>query len=191
MQVRLLGVHQPRAYRDHPHLGRPLHRQRLHQCQHPRFRRAIRRRTGRGTQRTDTADKHDAAAVCLLLHKHIGLLSDIQRCNEVEANNALVKPRRHRCGVRCRAATGVVDHHIKAPKISANAVEQSLERLHIPHIGGPVNRLCRTHLRQCVRGCSTAHNHLRPCFQKAAGNACTDAFSAAGDEHYLTAVVQP
>ena len=34
-------------------------------------------------------------------------------------------------------------------------------------------------------------DHLCPGFQKTAGNACTDAFGAAGDQHHFTAVVQP
>ncbi|MNH20613.1 hypothetical protein D3C79_803900 [compost metagenome] len=186
-----LGAHQAWAYRHHPHLWRPLRCQRLHQGQHAGLGCAVRCCAWRGTQAADAANKHDATAVGLGLHQQVGLLGDIERRNQVETDNPLMKTWRGAAGVGRGAAAGVVDQHIEAAVFAADAVKQALQGGLVAHVGGDEVRLALSHARQLLGQVAPTHDHLGPGSQKAAGNASANAFGSAGDQYHLAVVIQP
>ncbi|MNE43112.1 hypothetical protein D3C80_1372720 [compost metagenome] len=126
VQVSLVGQHQAGADRDHAHLGRPLHRQRLHQRQHPGLGGAIGCGAGRCAQGTDAADEDDAATLGLALHQTVSMLGRVERRDKVQPQDALVKAWRGRGGNRRRATASIVDQHVEAAEVTFDGVEQCL-----------------------------------------------------------------
>ncbi|MNE27031.1 hypothetical protein D3C80_1204230 [compost metagenome] len=163
----------------------------MHQGQHPGLGRAIGSGARRCAQGTDAAYEHDATAAGLLLHQQVGLLGNVERGDQVEANDPFVKPRRSAGRVRCRAAAGVVDQHIETAILGTHGIEQRPQRLQVAHIGGDEVGTSLTHTRQRFGRRAPTNDDPGIGCQKTAGDTRTDALGAAGDQHHLAVVIQP
>ena len=141
MNVRLVGMDQSRADRHDPHLGRPLLRQPPPEHGNTGLGRGIRRGAGRRPERADAANENHRAPIGLILHDLVGHLGHVQRRQQIEANDALVKPWRRSCRWRRRRPAGVVHHHVQPTMLGDDHGEHGLERLQVLDIAGDEPRL--------------------------------------------------
>ncbi|MNR01567.1 hypothetical protein D3C85_1173750 [compost metagenome] len=105
----LLGEDQPGGDGVDPYLGCPLYRQRAAQVEQAGLGRAVGGSAGGRAGGADAADIDDAAAVGLGLHDAVGLLTEVQRCQQVQADDRFAEARRGAGGFGIGGATGVVD----------------------------------------------------------------------------------
>jgi hypothetical protein len=162
----------------------------LHQRQRPGLGRAVSGGAWRGAQRTDAADEDDATALRLCLHQPVGVLGDVERRDEIQTDDAFMKPRRGRGRVASRAAAGVVDDHVETPEVALDGVEQSLQGVVVTHIGGNEGCALCAQRRRLFRLASGTDDH--PCVrgQEPQRDTGADALGTTGYQHHLAAVIK-